>query len=209
MSEVNYRMFTYKAALQIADAVMQKISPKCEVANKAGSLRREKQEVKDIEIVCVPKKIKVGSVDLFGTDDRKTVVSPEFTQVVNSLGKILKGKTDGRMMQIELHEKIFLDLFMPVPVDYWRQFAIRTGSKEYSHKIIANGWLKMGWCGTSNGLRLQHECDGKKTTDDKTIWTVKPGITNPVLPPVWSSEQEFFDWLNVPYIHPKRRTINY
>jgi hypothetical protein len=209
MSEVNYRMFGYKTALAIAESVIKRIAPFCEVANIAGSIRREKPEVKDIEIVCVPKKVKVGAVDLFGNDDRKTVVSPDFTEMINSLGEIIKGKADGRMMQIEMKERIILDLFMPVPVDYWRQFAIRTGSADYSHKIIATGWLKMGWCGTTDGLRLQSECDGVKTPDDKTKWSLKKSVTRPTLPPVWASEQEFFDWLGVQYLHPRLRHFNY
>lgn len=209
MAEVQYRMFTHKMALQIAEKVKAILSPHCQVINIAGSIRREKPEVKDIEIVCVAKTVKVGALDLFGNDDRKTVVSPDFSKSVNELGKIIKGKPDGRMMQIVLPEKIVLDLFMPMPYDYWRQFAIRTGAAEYSHKVIATGWLKMGWCGTSQGLRVQSECDGVKNTEGKTVWTIKDSVTRPTLPPVWASEAEFFDWLGAQYLHPKMRTVNY
>lgn len=209
MSEVQYKMFTHKTALQIAEKVMAMLTPHCQVINIAGSIRREKPEVKDIEIVCVAKTVKVGTLDLFGNDDRKTVISPDFAKTVNELGKIVKGKPEGRMMQIVLPEKIVLDLFMPMPYDYWRQFAIRTGSADYSHKVIATGWLKMGWCGTSQGLRLQDECNGVKNNEGKTVWTIKASVVKPTLPPVWSSEQEFFDWLGVQYQHPKMRNINY
>jgi DNA polymerase/3'-5' exonuclease PolX len=218
MAEVNYRMFTHKAAFAIAEAVVKRIAPHCEVVNIAGSIRRQKPEVKDIEIVCVAKKVKTGNVDLFGNDNRKTIVSPEYTDVINSLGKIIKGKTDGRMMQIELKEKIILDLFMPEPIDYWRQFAIRTGSAEYSQQVIATGWTKKGWCGTADGLRLQKECNAIQYKAGKDVkghdiyknkWVVKDEITEPVKPPVWSSEKEFFDWLGVQYLHPMYRKILY
>lgn len=218
MMDVNYRMFVHKIALVIAENVMKKIIPFCHVANIAGSIRREKPEVKDIEIVCVAKKVKLGNVDLFGNDNRKTIVSPEFTEVINSLGKIIKGKTDGRMMQIELHEKMILDLFMPDPIDYWRQFAIRTGSAEYSQQVIATGWNKKGWCGTCDGLRLQKECNAVKYKAGKdprgndlykTKWELKEEVRAPTLPPVWASEKEFFDWVGVQYCHPKNRKIIY
>ena len=76
MSEVNYRMFSLSRALKIATCILRNIYPSCEVANIAGSIRRLKHDVKDIEIVCVPKRIKVGAVDLFGEDDRKEIISP-------------------------------------------------------------------------------------------------------------------------------------
>lgn len=202
-------MFTHKMAFQIANSVIVKLAPHCQVLNIAGSIRREKPEVKDIEIVCVAKTVKIGALDMFGNDDRKTVISPDFVKTVNELGKIIKGKPEGRMMQIMLTEKIVLDLFMPMPYDYWRQYAIRTGSADYSHKVIATAWLKNGWCGTSNGLRLQDECNGVKNTEGKTVWSIKASVKTPTLPPVWASEQEFFDWLNVPYISPRMRNVNY
>lgn len=210
MTEVNYRMFPHSDALKIASVVMRNISPDCEVANIAGSIRRCKPEVKDIEIVCIAKRIKTSSVDLFGQDNRKEVVHPDFIKTINSLGTILKGKPEGRMMQILLPEKIVIDLFMPMPYDYWRQFAIRTGSAEYSQKVIAGGWKKIGWCGTENGLRLQSECFGTDVGTGGVVkykWQVKPEIKTPTLPPVWSSEQEFFDWLGVQYLSPNYRTL--
>jgi DNA polymerase/3'-5' exonuclease PolX len=209
-------MFSLSRALKIATCILRNISPSCEVANIAGSIRRLKQDVKDIEIVCVPKRIKVGSVNLFGEDDREEIISPDFVDEVNKLGKIIKGKPDGRMMQIQLPEKIILDLFMPMPYDYWRQFAIRTGSADYSQKVIATGWNKIGWCGTPDGLRLQGECNAVKYKSGKdergndqykTKWELKESVTEPTKPPVWESEKGFFDWLGVQYLSPNLRNI--
>jgi len=182
--------------------IWNKLLPHCEIAKVAGSIRREKPEIKDIEIVCVPKRVKVGNVDLFGGDNRKEIIDPEFVKVVDSLGKIIKGKHDGRMMQIETKQGIMLDLFMPDRNDYYRIYAIRTGSSVYSRKVIAAGWLKIGWCGTKDGLRLQTECD-PKIIEGKTIWTCK--TPNPTLPPAWESEQHFFQWIGAQFIHPKYR----
>lgn len=199
-------MFTLDRARRIADTLIIQLSPWCEVINIAGSIRRLKPEVKDIELVFVPKKVNVGGVNLFGEHDRKMIVHPEFDQVIGKLGKVLKGKTDGRMMQIELHQRITLDLFMPVPVDYWRQFAIRTGCADYSQRVIARGWLRIGWCGTTDGLRLQKECSAQETADGKTKWTCV--VNKPTLPPVWFSEKEFFDWMNVQWVPPQIRYVN-
>jgi DNA polymerase/3'-5' exonuclease PolX len=199
-------LFTYDNAKSIADQVVMKLQPFCEVILIAGSIRRQFRECKDIEMVLVPKKVTKGSTDLFGNKNTKVVIHPEFVSVIKTLGKVIKGKPDGRMMQIELKEKIMLDMFMPVPFDYWRQFAIRTGSSTYSHKIIARGWLKIGWCGTKDGLRRQSECTELPAGSGKTIWTCN--IPNPTLPPVWASEKEFFDWMGVQWLPPNVRYVS-
>lgn len=205
MSTNVYKIFPIEEAKKIADILMQKIAPTCEIALIAGSLRRQKLEIGDIEIVCVPKKQKIGNVDLWGNDTRKEIVSVDFVEVVNKLGKILKGSPHGRMMQVELPQRIVLDLFMPQPVDYWRIFAIRTGSRDYSQQTIAKGWLKRGWCGTADGLRLQSQCEAIKLLDGKTKWVCN--VKNPTLPPVWGSEKEFFEWMGVQYLPPHVRYV--
>ena len=197
-------MFPLSKARTIADSVVTKLQPYCEIVLIAGSIRREKVEVKDIEIVCVPKRVLKGGMDLFGEDTRSTVVHPDFEKTVRQLGQVVKGRPDGRMMNIVLAQKIQLDLFMPQPIDFWRQFAIRTGSKEFTHRVLADRWYKNGWCGTEDGLRLQRECEAT-VKEGKTTW--KCVADKPTLPPIWSSEKEFFEWLGVTYVHPKFRTV--
>ena len=210
----NQRSFPLKYVTGIADKILNRISPYCHIAHKAGSVRRGAVMVGDIEIVCVPKKIKVGTMNLFGEDTRKEISNPDFTDIIKNSGKTISGNTNGRMMKLELPEKINMDLFMPIPHDFWRVFAIRTGSSEYSHKIIAGGWVKNGWVGTTEGLRLRTECTGTqyKSGKDlygndiiKTKWVCDNN--KPTLPPVWESEKEFFDWIGVQYLHPAMRTV--
>lgn len=187
------------------------LKPHCEICKIAGSIRREKPEVKDIEIVCLPKKevVEVAAADMFSQPTIATVRSIKFCEIVNGLGIIEKGKVDGKYMQIHLSEhEINLDLFMPDDFDFYRQFAIRTGSADYTAKIIAGGWKKIGWCGSDLGLRLQSECASKTSpTDGKKIWKCVIAKDQQTLPPVWKSEQEFFDWIKVKWIEPKFRTL--
>ncbi len=182
----------------IANKIVDMLSPHCRRIMIAGSIRRNREEVGDIEIVALPKTIEEPD----GLFDTKQIVLPEFMRLVNSW-KREKGNPDGRYCQrvIELdgHEPIKLDLFLPTYEDFFRQVVVRTGSKDYSRFIIAAGWLKRGWCGTKDGLRLQSEC--KKNISEK--WEC---ITEtPTLPPVWSDEKEFFEWLGVPYLEPEKR----
>ncbi len=185
--------------LQTAKAMSHKaatiLAPYCERIEIAGSIRREKPYVKDIEIVCVP--LHVSTSDLFG--QAETVKSPDFIKAVRKTGAVVKGSAEGRYCQLITQEGVKIDLFMPVQHDYYRMFAIRTGSATYSFKVIATGWKIKGWCGTADGLRKIVECQKKGST-----WTCQ--TASPTLPPAWQSEHEFFAWLGVKYICPTLRT---
>jgi DNA polymerase/3'-5' exonuclease PolX len=195
-----------KQAHTLAEAIVGKLLPFSDRVHIAGSIRREKPEVKDIEVICQPHYVDGAQASFFTDTVAEKVISQNYVQVVKSLGKVIKGKPDGRYMQIELPQRINLDLFMPDPDDYFRQYAIRTGSSDYAYETIAKGWLRKGWCGSDVGLRRISDCvEVHGAVINKRIWRcVKPKAEKP---PVWKSEKEFFDWLGVPYIMPKLRTI--
>lgn len=192
-----------KQARQIAVEICYRLQPYCDRINIAGSIRRRKPEVKDIEIIVQPQAVPI--IDLF-----ENIIgsqrSPEFICIVNGLGIIIKGKaSDGKMMQIELREKVMLDLFIPDDFDYYRQFAIRTGSANYSQSVIAKGWVERGWCGSDKGLRKINDCEGVKQPDGTRKW--KCVNLHAELPPAWQSEEHFFSWLKVKYVEPELRNL--
>jgi DNA polymerase/3'-5' exonuclease PolX len=86
--------------------------------------------------------------------------------------------------------------------DFYRQLAIRTGSAEYSRFIIAVGWRKKGWVGSEEGLILESEATMKNGK-----YKLSVPAHQRTLPPVWQSEEEFFNWLGVPCLQPERREI--
>ena len=186
----------YEQALEIANDALAALAPHCTIAHIAGSVRREVEEVGDIEIVCLPIKTPAGPVDLFAPGGE--IVIPEFTAAVQALGKVVLGKPNGRMMRLHLPEGIALDMFTPNAEDYYRIFCIRTGSKTYVRNTVAAAWVAAGWCGTEHGLRKITDCrhDGYKWK-----WINTAGD----LPPVWEDEEEFIDWLSLPYILPNLR----
>lgn len=194
-------------AREIAIKICERLQPHTNIINIAGSIRRKKPIVKDIEICCLPKMVQLpDTTDLFGTLYKGGEISSnDFINEVTMLGKIEKGNPEGRYCKILLPENINLDLFLPVPHDYYRQYAIRTGSADYSFKIIANGWRKIGWVGSDLGLRLEKDCIETKQPDGKSKWQCVRNKNNK--PPVWQSEQEFFEWLKVPFVKPEFRNI--
>lgn len=195
----------YSKAHQIAIKLLRQFEKCCLKSDIAGSVAREKPECKDIEICCLP--CFEHNVDLFGATETEAR-SLDFIKLVKSLGIILKGKPeDGRYVQIALTEGINLDLFIPQAHDYYRQYATRIGSRDYSHKVLATAWNKIGWVGTDDGLRMESECYRKAVgiVNGKTKFKHFCNSKNPTLPPVWDSEYELFKWLGLDWIPPKNR----
>jgi len=85
----------------------------------AGSVIREKPEVKDIEIVCIP--------------DLNRYL--QFVHCVEELEKI-KGEATGKHTQRLLPEGINLDLFMVESRNFGLQKMIRTGPAEFSKRMM-------------------------------------------------------------------------
>jgi len=122
----------YAQAKQIADQTVESLRPFCDRIEIAGSIRRKKAEVKDIEIVCIPKPFDTG---LFESG---------IATVVNKWEKV-KGDLPCKYTQRILPEGIKLDLFFAVPENWGLIYATRTGSADYSHKVLATGWVKAGY----------------------------------------------------------------
>jgi len=106
-----------KRARQIAEKYLNLLKPFCSRIEIAGSIRREKPEVKDIEIVCIP-------FDVEG-----------FVALVKQWPKV-KGEPTGKYTQRRLPEGIILDLFMAEERNWGLQMVIRTGPAEFNRSWL-------------------------------------------------------------------------
>lgn len=168
----------YDQALNIAEEVGAKLFPYVDKIRVAGSIRRKKAEPNDIELVCIPKTVKVDD----GLFDKKSIRHPNFAAQVR-LYEIVKGNPDtGKYVQCVHPTGIKIDLFITNRNDWGRIFAIRTGSSEFSQYFAAR-WVKWGYKGTSAGLMHVESSE----------------IMN--LP----TEKAFFDLLGLPVVPPEKR----
>jgi DNA polymerase/3'-5' exonuclease PolX len=179
------RKMKLELAQAIAERFMKHLQPFVATMSIAGSTRRECAEVGDIEVVCVAR-------DEFAMGQ----CFPEgfYGMVVNGTRlKRFKYGQDGLV-------PIQIELYITSQADYGRILAIRTGSSAFSHHL-AMQWNRRGWCGTEDGLRRKSECDHKST------WKIKPQYKScPTLPPIFSTEEQFFAFIGVDYIHPTARS---
>lgn len=120
----------YAELLPIAQRILDGLAPYCQRIEIAGSLRRERPLVGDIELVAVPK----FGADLFGQPDYKQNMPRAF--LIEKGVTVVKGdkQPESKYLQF-LYGSYTVDLFMPLPETWGSIFLLRTGSHDF------NMWL--------------------------------------------------------------------
>jgi len=167
------RRYPYTEAYKIALEVLEQLKPHCERLEIAGSIRRKKAEIGDIEVLAIPKPYKIG---LF-----ESGIASVINKWKKIKGEMEYGKT--KYTQRILPSGIKLDLFLAEESNWGLVFAIRTGSADYSHKVLANAWIRQGF--KSEGGYLFR--DGEK-------YEVREEI-------------DLFKLIGVPYVEPENRNL--
>lgn len=152
----------------------------------AGSIRRQRPEVNDIELVAMPKQ---------GT-------ATAFWAAIIALGWTPTTKVTAQSRYVRLNRQtqygnIPLDVFTPQHHDWGRILAIRTGPSDYSARL-ARAWVKLGYRGTEVGLLIETLC---RKNGDK--WEPAPNIEP--RPERFQTEADFFEFLGLPWVEPSKR----
>jgi DNA polymerase/3'-5' exonuclease PolX len=127
------------------------MAPFCERIEIAGSIRRGKPEVKDLEIVAIPKWVE--NVEKVGLFDEEKITRVNTLQAWGNsthvgLQWIKPGtdeiipwplKIDGKYWRGYLkEEEIKLDLFLCTPKNWGMIMLIRTGSADFSREVVTH-----------------------------------------------------------------------
>ncbi len=123
-------------ALAIATEIKDLLSPHCYRCEIAGSILREKADVKDIEIVCIPKRY-----------ESKGMFADGIASIVNEWKKV-KGELEYgkcKYTQRILPQGIKLDLFMCKPENWGIIYVIRTGPLEFNIGTLIPQLEKQGY----------------------------------------------------------------
>lgn len=178
-------------AQQLAEKVLASMRPFAERAEIAGSIRRRKAEVKDIEIVAIPR---FGQArDLFGLDpenllfnwaqqiereDRIHWIKPGTSEIIR-----WPLKEQGRYWRgLLVKAEIKLDLFLTTKETWGATYLIRTGSSEFNVRIVGE-------------IARQ---TGHQFTDGKLLDRNWQPVSTP-------EEMDVFRALGIPYVEPENR----
>lgn len=188
-------------AQKVAESLAGVLSPHCERVSIAGSVRRQKSEVKDIELVLIPDT--EWTTDLFGEPDQKRnllydAVHKGIKEKYYCVEWIKPGtdkitpwhiKPDGKYWRGNMYPagglpvsdaSIKVDIFLATPQNWGAIFLIRTGSADFSQAVVTHA-LRVGYKFDEGFLT----CRGHKveTPDEQTV----------------------FDRLGLQYIEPQNR----
>jgi DNA polymerase/3'-5' exonuclease PolX len=131
---------TLQQAKKMADEIIQHLQPHCQRIAIAGSVRREVDFPKDLEILCIPNGCKATlftKTTLFGQDEHTMLYSPyskQFIAAVNSYN-VYEGKASHRHCKINYMGNQ-VDLFMCSPDNWGYIYALRTGSKSHNQRLM-------------------------------------------------------------------------
>jgi len=130
-------------AQKIANEVMGRLAPYCTKSQIAGSVRRQKPQVRDIDIVLIPS-------DPYNLD-----------QEIRRLGPY---RADGKKLKRILCNGVQVDLYLAEPETWATLLLIRTGSVQ-SNIRLATLAKKRGWHLAASGDGLFDE-NGRRIAGD-------------------------------------------
>lgn len=171
-----------KQAQNLSDKITAALSPGCQRIQSAGSVRRQKETIGDLEIVCIP------------SPTLRTGAGPSLDDIIDDLidnGRLERGDKNGKKFKnflIPAVPGLKLDLFIPTIETWGVIFTIRTGSAEFSQKLVTQQ-SKGGFL--PNDLRVK---DGR-------IWRGDVALPTP-------NEEDVFKLLGW-WIEPERRTADF
>jgi DNA polymerase (family 10) len=176
-------------AHKVAAELVAELQPRCEQISVAGSLRRAKAEIGDIEILFVPR---IGQVHMPGELFPKSgSLADELIEQWLAKGFIIKrhnvngSTTWNTLNKLAIHASSGLpvDLFATTAKRWFVSLVVRTGSKEMN-TALAGSALRRGMKLHAYGV-LEVTATGEQ-----------------IIP---QSEREVFERLGVPYREPAQR----
>ncbi len=177
-------------ALTVVRELLEALTPVCERVIVAGSLRRKKPTVGDVELLYIPKSEMRGVPgDLFASarvDLADLAIRDMLAAEVLALRPGENGCTSfGPKNKLLLHVKTGLpvDLFSTTEASWHNYLVCRTGSKESNMRIAESARAK-GWRWNPYG----------------SGFTGPNGATHSV-----DSERAVFDFVGLPYLEPSAR----
>ena len=188
MSNLSKPKFPRAQAVEVTRVLVALLQPYCERLVVAGSLRRRKPAVGDIEILYIPK-FSTEPDGLFDTKrincaDRQLeslLLNRTIEKRLNTLGS----ETWGERNKLARHttSQIPVDLFQATPANWFNYLVCRTGSAANNVRI-ASAAERKGW--------KWHPYDAGFTDEEGRLVPVE-------------SEQDVFRLAGLPYLEPWQR----
>lgn len=204
----------YRDAFKVAEALVAQLEPVCTRIEIAGSIRRMKPDVKDIEIVAVPDLTPVPRAKLEFGKPIPRLFNTALDKLVNAMlkdGSILLEKDGDRFKKFHLKDSnIKVDLFLTIPPSHWGvQMVLRTGSEDFSHWVVTErtrGALPKGYFVKHQVVWINSEIDKFRIPGDPDKAIALLTESNHLSMP---EELDFLRFLDLGWIEPKDRVARW
>lgn len=165
-------------AKAIAENLKSKLEPACERIEIAGSIRRQKANVGDIELLCIPKYFL--TIDQLDREIKRLISQGILDYRYNKIGSRVYGPKNKLLLHCE--SGIGVDIFSTTEECWPVALVVRTGGEKNNVKIATAALRK--------GYRFHAYGSGFTTRSG--------GI-------ICRSEREVFEAVDLPYLEPWRR----
>jgi DNA polymerase (family 10) len=165
-------------AQKIAEELKSLLAPECQCIEIAGSIRRRKPFVNDIELLVIPKYM--DGADQLDEEIKKLMAEGLLGYRRNVRGSIAYGPKN--KLLVYLPSGIGVDVFSTDEDCWWVSLVVRTGG-EITNRRIATAAIRKGWHLQAYGR----------------------GFSTPRGEVVCHSEEEVFRAVGLPYLPPERR----
>lgn len=162
----------------IARRLRALLAPACERIEIAGSLRRLKPEVGDIELVCIPRR----APNLLG-EPGESILSGLLVSLLRE-GVLLPAHKNGeKYKQFYWGElpALQIDLFITTPEEWGLRFTLSTGPKEFNQRLVLSrqrGGL-LPSCYEIRGNRVWFKNTPLPTSEERDLFALIGGWVPP------------------------------
>lgn len=176
-------------AESIAQLLVEALRPSCARIEIAGSIRRCKPDVKDIEIVYISERGVIQTGTLFPVEGPLMETAIEDLVASNVLVWDTQVKRAGPKYQRLVHRasEMVVELFAATPENWGYILALRTGPADFNQALVSAPW--------QGGVKPLHIAFA-----DGTVYAHGVPLALP-------EERDFFHALRLPWIAPERRTL--
>jgi len=184
-------------ALAVARLLVQCLQPCCSRLIVAGSLRRRKAEVGDVEILYIPNVVSgPDPADLFGRPILHNAADVALAALqdkgilsrrLNAVGSVMWGERNKLAVHVE--SSIPVDLFAATPQNWWNLVVCRTGGMQ-SNIAICLAAIESGWKWEPYGEGFS------RPNPERNGWLLVMPVT---------SEREVFEFVGLEYRAPWER----
>jgi len=130
----------------IAREVVYWLTPACSRITVAGSIRRQKPQVNDIEILCIPRV--VNGIDQLDRQIKLLISQGELDYRLNRLGRRVYGPKNKLM--VHLPSGMAVDIFSTTEENWGMALFVRTGPREWNIRAMSR-FRSLGMLGHAYG----------------------------------------------------------